>query len=84
MQARAQALNQAGVRRPGRFMTVTCPVYQCRDHWEAMLEAARATVRVMFPVISLLTAMHQAWSGKSGRDTREGEHRGLTLSWCVC
>lgn len=69
------------VRSPGRFMTVTCPVCHVEDHWEAMIflvEAARATVRVMF-----LTAMHQAWSGKSGRDTKEGEHMGLTLSWCV-
>lgn len=48
-----------------------------------MLEAARATVRVMSPVILLLTAMHQAWSGKSGRDTKEGRTHGA-YSLVVC
>lgn len=64
-------------------MTVTCQVYQLKGHWEAMivlLEAVRATVRVVFPVISLLTVTCQACSGKSGRETEEA--CGL-LSWSV-
>lgn len=46
---------------------MTCQVYQFRGHWEAMLvlpEAVKATVRMVVPEISFLTAVHQARNGR--------------------
>lgn len=48
-------------------------------HWEAMLglpEAVRATVRMAFPEISFLTAVHQAGDGRMSSGTPRRQNDG--------